>query len=86
MCGTVIQLVFNDTSNLDNRDIPTRQHAGKLFLIRKSEHYRYVQNPTYRAMCEWNLLTVDAQNSISKTSFLNSVKQSIPNPYMKVLQ
>ena len=70
---------------LDNRDIPTRQHAGKLFLIPKSDHYRFCQNPIYRAMCEWNLLNVDVRNSISKTVFLSNVKHTIPNPYMKVL-
>ena len=70
---------------LDQRDIPTRQHAGKMFLILKSEHYRYIQNPVYRAMIEWNSLPVDIRNSNSKAIFLRSLKRIIPNPYMKVV-
>ena len=70
---------------VDKRDIHTRQHVGKLFLIPKSEHYSYVQNPIYRAMCEWNQLPVEVRNSKSKTTFLSSVTRLIPNPYMKVL-
>ena len=31
---------------LDHRDIPTRQHVGKLFRLPKVDHYRFTQNPT----------------------------------------
>ena len=74
-----------NVSLLDDRDIPTRQHAGRLFLIPKFDHFRFCLNPTYRAMNEWNLLPVDVRNSISKNVFVNSVKRLIPNPYMKLL-
>ena len=71
--------------NIDKRDIPTRGHAGKLFLIPKIEHYRYSQNPVYRAMMEWNLQTIDVRNSISKALFVGRLKRLIVNPYKKVL-
>ena len=70
---------------LDHRDIPTRQHVGKLFLIPKVDHYRFSQNPTYRAMYEWNLQPVEVRNSTSKTVLLTRLKRLILNPYMKVL-
>ena len=50
-------------------NILIEHHVGKLFYIPKSEHYRFVQNPTYRAMYEWNLLSVRIRNSLSKNVY-----------------
>ena len=70
---------------LDTRDIPTRRHVGKLFLIPKVDHYRCSQDPMYRAMYEWNLLPVGIRNSNTKHVFLHNLKGLIPNPYAKIL-
>ena len=78
------KLSLNETL-LDKRDIPTRRHVGKLFLIPKHDHYRCSQDPTFRAMCEWNLQPVDVRISNSKSIFLEKLKRLIPNPYMKIL-
>ena len=44
---------------VDNRDIPTRRHAGIAFIIPKSNHYKFIRNPYYRCMSEWNRLPVN---------------------------
>ena len=67
------------------RDIHTRMQVGKLFWVCKIDHFRSSQDPTYRAMIEWNQLPVAVRSSISKNVFLENLKSLIPNPYMKVL-
>ena len=56
-----------------------------MFLIPKAEHYRYSQNPVYRAMLEWNLQPVGIRNSRNKNDFVEGLIRLIPNPYMKML-
>ena len=70
---------------LDNRDIRTRNHEGKLFHLYKLDHYRCGQDPIYRAMCEWNSLDVQTRNSVSKLSLTTRLRSQIINPYQKVL-
>ena len=85
------KLSLNETL-LDKRDIPTRCHVGKLFLIPKHDHYRCSQDPTFRAMCEWNLQPVDVRISNSKSIFLENwnglyqthIWKSCSNKYMFV--
>ena len=70
---------------LDIRDIRTRQHEGKLFRLYKLDHYRCGQDPTYRAMLEWNSLDVQTRNSTSKSMTIATLKKQIINPFTKVL-
>ena len=84
LLGYAYNLTKNETL-IDKRDIQTRQHAGKMFLIPKAEHYRYSHNPVYRAMLEWNLQPVGIRNSRNKQVFVEGLKRLIPNPYTKVL-
>ena len=49
----------DDISLLDGRYINTRRHAGILFTVIKSNHYKCPKNPYYRSMIEWNNLPGD---------------------------
>ena len=75
----------NVAEYLDLRDIHTRQHEAKMFMLQKFDHYKCTQDPYYRAMSEWNNLNVEARNSLTKQQFLNIVKTQIVNPYKKTL-
>ena len=70
---------------LDKREIHTRHHEGKLFLISKLNHYKCNQDPNYRAMTAWNSLQVNTRNILTREKFISSVKSQIDNPYVKVL-
>ena len=69
---------------LDDRDIHTRRHDGKLFVIPKINHYKYIQNPTFRSYTCWNELDIDSRNIPDKDSFIISVKSQIEYPYKKI--
>ena len=75
----------HDSTYLDNRDIRTRNHGAVLFRIDKLNFYKCYQDPVYRAMSEWNNLSVEIRNSVSKSSFLLMIKHQIPHPYTKIL-
>ena len=62
-----------------------RRHIGVLFTIQKSNHYKYPKNPYYRCMLEWNNLTVETSLLDDKDSFTRAIKNSVRDPYMKVL-
>ena len=66
---------------LDKREIHTRRHDGKLFLISKVNHFKCNQNPMLRAMKEWNILDLPQRNAGSKEQFVNSIISQIENPY-----
>ena len=68
---------------LDNREIHTRRHDGKLFLIPKVNHFKYVQNPSYRAMRDWNTLDIGLRNSVTKEQFVCEFTSQIANPFTK---
>ena len=74
-----------DVTLLDVRDIPTRRHAGILFALQKSNHYKFPKNPYYRCMLEWNSLAVDISLIDNKEAFSRAIKTSVQNPYVKVL-
>ena len=84
----LLQFAFQlkeDASLLDVRDIPTRRHAGTLFVIQKSNHIKFPKNPYYRCMMEWNKLNVDISLIIKKETFTRTIKALVQNPYVKVL-
>ena len=85
----LLQFAFslkNDITLLDNREIPTRRRAGILFTILKSNHYKFPKNPYYRCMIEWNNLAVDVSLIDNKKAFSRAIKDTVQNPYVKVLQ
>ena len=70
------------------REIHTRLHVGKLFRIPRSNYYRFVQDPIYRAMLEWNVQTVPIRNATSKKSFNVALRRNLYNlynPFAKIL-
>ena len=69
---------------LDMRDINTRQHEGKMFLIYKLNHFRCVHDPSYRAITAWNQQPIHTRNVTSKDKLLTALKANIENPYIKV--
>ena len=71
---------------LDERDIPTRRRDGTVFMIPKSNHYKFPRNPYYRCMTEWNNLQVHFTLLPNRDVFKNTIKASIPDPYTKVLR
>ena len=75
----------DDLALLDVRDIPTRRHAGILFSIVKSNHYKFPKNPQYRCMLEWNKLSVEVSLIKNKEAFSRAVTFAVRNPYAKVL-
>ena len=84
----LLQFAFLLKSNatlLDNRDIPTRRRVGILFMIPKSNHYKFPRNPYYKCMSEWNNLRVDVTLLPDRASFKKEVKLSIRDPYTKIL-
>ena len=83
-CYTVYHLSKN-LDLLDNRDIRTRQHDGHLFLIPKIDHYKRCQDPTIRAMKEWNKLSVETRTVQTKNKLVSLLRSDIDNPYQKVL-
>ena len=68
---------------LDKREIHTRWHDGKLFLLPKLNHFKCIQDPTYRAMREWNALDLAQRNAQTKEQFVNGIISQLPNPYKK---
>ena len=70
---------------MDNRDIRTRVHDGKLFMIPRTQHYKFNLNPFLRAQTEWNKLEIDLRNSVYKRQFTVLLINSIPTPLIKVL-
>ena len=60
-------------------------HAGILCNIPKSNHYKFPKNPYYRCMLEWNNLTVEISLIPAKETFSHTIKNTIKNPYVKVL-
>ena len=70
---------------LDPREIPTRHRVGIVFSLVKSNHYKFPKNPYYRCMLAWNSLPVDISLLDSKESFTKAVKDTVHNPYIKVL-
>ena len=70
---------------LDQREIPTRRRVGIVFSLVKSNHYKFPKNPYYRCMLAWNSLPVDISLLDSKESFTKAVKDTVHNPYIKVL-
>ena len=70
---------------LDLREIPTRRRVGIDFSLVKSNHYKFPKNPYYRCMLAWNSLPVDISLLDSKESFTKAVKDTVHNPYIKVL-
>ena len=70
---------------LDLREIPTRRRVGIVFSLVKSNHYKFSKNPYYRCMLAWNGLPVDISLLDSKESFTKAVKDTVHNPYIKVL-
>ena len=72
------------TGLLDNREIQTRRHDARLFIIPKLDHYKCYQDPTYRAKCTWNSLNVETRDLLTKGLFINTVKSQIDNPYAKI--
>ena len=84
----LLQFAFrlkDNTTLLDRRDIPTRRHAGIVFTIVKSNHYKFPKNPYHRCMIEWNNLTVDVSLLVEKEAFTRAIKTTVQNPYIKVL-
>ena len=61
----------------------TRRHDGKLFLIPKLNHFKYIQNPMFRAMREWNMLDAGLRNAPTKDQFVKGFISQIENPYKK---
>ena len=59
----------DDSSLLDGRYINTRRHAGILFTLIKSNHYKFPKNPYYRSMIEWNNLPGDLSLLPDKDAF-----------------
>ena len=47
--------------------------------------YKFPKNPYYRCMLAWNSLPVDISLLDSKESFTKAVKDTVHNPYIKVL-
>ena len=75
----------DDLALLDVRDIPTRRHAGILFSIVKSNHYKFPKKTQYRCMLEWNKLSVEVSLIKNKEAFSRAVTFAVRNPYAKVL-
>ena len=87
-CMHLLQFAFTfRTCNeiVDNRNIVTRRRGGIVFKVVHSNHYRFYKNPMYRCTIEWNNL--DARMSLieEKSEFKNTLRQSILNPFAKVL-
>ena len=85
----LLQFAFTLKSSaalLDERDIPTRRRDGTVFMIPKSNHYKFPRNPYYRCMTEWNNLQVHVTLLPNRDVFKNTIKASIPDPYTKVLR
>ena len=74
-----------DISLLDVRDIPTRRRDGILFRLAKCNHFKFLKNPLYRCMVEWNNLPVNVSLLPTKDSLSRAVKSSIRTPFAKVL-
>ena len=55
------------------------------FSLVRSNHYKVPKNPYYRCMLAWNSLPVDISLLDSKESFTKAVKDTVHNPYIKVL-
>ena len=70
---------------LDIRDIPTRRHQGVLFMVPKSNYYKFPKNPYYRRMIEWNRLPINISRMMLKETFKTAIKATVLNPYDKVL-
>ena len=66
----------------DKREIPTKRRVGVVF---KSDHYKFLKNPYYRCMLEWNNLPVDISLFDTKVIFTQAVNALVANPYIKVL-
>ena len=84
----LLQFAFqlkNDITLLDTRNIPTRRRAGIVFKIRKSNHYKFPKDPYYCGMTAWNDLTVNTSLIEDKIAFTRAIKDSVQNPYVKVL-
>ena len=84
----LLQFAFRLKDNIDlidNRDIPTRRHEGVVFKIPKHNHFKFLRNPYYRCMIEWNRLPVNISLIFLKNKFKQEVKATILNPYVKVL-
>ena len=84
----LLQFAFHLKDNitlLDVREIHTRRRAGILFIIQKSNHYKYQKNPYYRCMLEWNNLTVEISLLKDKDTFTRAIKGTVRDPYTKVL-
>ena len=69
---------------MDNRDINTRQHEGKMFLIPKTNHSRCEQDPHYRAIVAWNQLPIRTRNVTTKIQLTVSLKTIIVDQYEKL--
>ena len=79
-----VYLLTNKVELLDKRDINTRQHEGKLFVIPEKNHFKRVQDPQYRASVAWNQLSVQIRNVTTKKQLVTSLKSKIVSPYMKI--
>ena len=66
-----------DISLLDIRDFPTRRRDGILFRLTKCNHFKFLKNPLYRCIVEWNNLPANVSLLPSKDSFSEAVKSSI---------
>ena len=81
----LLQFAFwlkEDITLLDRTDIPTRRHAVTVFILSKSNHYKFHKNPYYRCMIEWNNLTVGMSLIEDKEAFSRAVKGTVQNPYV----
>ena len=76
----------SNRSLLDKRDIPTRRRDGILFVIPKSNHYKFPLNPYYRCMVEWNNLQVDMTLMPNREVFKKAIKANVRDPFTKVLK
>ena len=83
--GNVMFFTLYNIDLIDNRDIPTRRHEGVVFKIPKHNHLKFLRNPCYRCMIEWNRLPVNISLIFLKNKFKQEVKATILNPYVKVL-
>ena len=70
---------------MDNWNIRTRIHDGRLFIIPRTVHYKFNLNPVLRACVKWNKLDVFIRNSEHARNFLTLLLNSITNPYEKIV-
>ena len=83
--------IYNYTNKpelLDVRDINTTKRNGILFATNTMEnyhHYKFKQDPMYRAMNEWNSLPVYIRTAESRAQLSTLLRNSINNPYSKIV-